>query len=84
METKPEWPKEIAGRDLKHWLAEIPSKDRGKSERAHSDHFAFRPQAAKAAIPVLTAELKKHKPGIQTPDVQPMFATNAIVALGAT
>jgi hypothetical protein len=64
-DKKPEWPTEIGGKKVDEWIKEIAQKDRAKSLQALKTVVAFGPEKSIKAVPVIVAELKKHKPALK-------------------
>ncbi len=67
MEPKQEWPKEIAGKDLKGWIAELKdSPDAAQREAAVKAIPMFGPPARDEALtPLLTALRRETDPGVK-------------------
>lgn len=67
VEAKQEWPKEIGGKDLKGWLAELrDSPDAAVREAATKAIPMFGPGARdEALVPLLTAMRKETDPGVK-------------------
>ena len=70
---------EVGGKDLKAYVQEISDRDRSKGVAAMKAVLLFGADRARAAIPVILKELKKHQPGIAS--VDPSFLINAPTTL---
>jgi hypothetical protein len=66
---------DVGGKSLKEWIAAIPSEDRSIGASALQTVLMFGPERAKAAIPVILKELKRHRP--PSFSVDPAFLVNA-------
>src|SRR5437763_288257 len=66
---------DVGGKSLKQWIAAIPSEDRSIGASALQTVLMFGPERAKAAIPVILKELKRHTS--RAFSVDPAFLVNA-------
>jgi HEAT repeat protein len=65
---------DVGGKSLKEWIDLIHSDDRSIGVSALQNVLLFGPERARAAVPVILKELKRHKSGFS---VDPAFLVNA-------